>query len=179
MVVSANYVIPLLLMLVTGQRLLELVIARRNTKRLLAAGGYEVGQKHYPLIIILHASWLATLWCYWLLGYAQLRLAALFSYLLVQPLRLWVMSALGRFWTTRVIVLPNVELVQRGPYRWFRHPNYMIVVLEMALLPLSLGAAGPAILFSVCNAVVLIIRLRVETASLQPRRHLPSAMMES
>jgi methyltransferase len=166
---GAAIIVPVLLLLVTAQRLLELVIARRNTRRLLAAGGHEIGQAHYPLIVALHSCWLAALWVVWLSGNATLSLLPLIAYLLVQPLRIWVMCSLGRFWTTRIIVVPTAPLVRRGPYRFLRHPNYLIVVMEIALLPLALGVWPLALLFSLANAVVLWIRLTAEAASLRQR----------
>jgi len=165
----AGLIIPILLLLVTGQRLLELVIARRNTRQLLADGGYEIGRAHYPLIVVLHSCWLAALWVVWLTGAAVLMPVPLIGYLLVQPLRIWVMSSLGRFWTTRIIVVPAAPLVRRGPYRFLSHPNYLVVVLEIALLPLALGTWQLAVLFSLANAGILWIRLTVEAASLRQR----------
>jgi methyltransferase len=165
----ATLIMPLLLLLVTGQRLLELVIARRNTQRLLASGGYEVGRSHYPLIVALHTAWLIAAWAWWIGGDALLYTWALIGYLLVQVLRIWVMRSLGRFWTTRIIVVPDAPLVQRGPYRLLRHPNYLVVALEIALLPLALGSWPLAVLFSLGNAAILWLRLRVEAASLKPR----------
>lgn len=165
----ATTAIPLLLALVTAQRLLELVIARRNTHRLLAAGAHEVGRSHYPLIVALHGCWLASLWAVWLSGNATFDLVPAIAYLLVQPLRVWVMCSLGRFWTTRVIVVPAAPLVRRGPYRFLRHPNYLVVVMEIALLPLALGVWQLALLFSLGNAAILWIRLSVEAASLRQR----------
>ena len=117
--------------LVALQRLAELLIAQRNTRRLLAQGGREVGADHYPLLVGLHTAWLAALpvllpadapanW--WLLG----------LYLTLQPLRLWVIASLGPYWTTRIITLPDAPLVKRGPYRFLRHPNYLVVALEIA-----------------------------------------------
>jgi len=162
--------IPLLLLFVTLQRLLELAIARRNTRRLLAAGGYEIGRRHYPLLMVLHSLWLLTLWFWWLDGRAVWIPAAGLAYILLQPLRFWVMASLGRFWTTRIIVVPDAPLVRRGPYRFLRHPNYLIVVMEMAMLPLALGSWPLALIFSLANAAVLHLRLRVEVASLDRRR---------
>lgn len=164
-----SLIMPLLLALVTGQRLLELVLARRNTKRLLAAGAHEVGRAHYPLIVMVHTAWLLALWGWWISGHAQLCTWPLAGYLLVQPLRIWVMRSLGRFWTTRIIVVPDAPLVRRGPYRWLRHPNYLVVAAEIALLPLALGGWPLAVLFSLANAAVMRLRLRVEATSLRPR----------
>ena len=161
--------VPLVLALVTLQRLCELVIARRNTRRLLAQGAHEVGRGHYPLIVLTHAGWLLALWLLWWRGEASLQVWPLLGYLALQPLRVWVMSSLGRFWTTRIIVVPGTRLVRAGPYRWLRHPNYLVVIMEIALLPRALGSWQLALIFSLANAAVLCLRLRVEAASLQHR----------
>ncbi|MBI1206811.1 MAG: hypothetical protein GC191_05925 [Azospirillum sp.] len=153
---------------VAGQRLGELAWARRNTRRLLAAGAREVGAAHYPLFILLHGGWLAALFLltpaaapvtWWLLGFC----------LALQIARLWVIATLGRYWTTRVITLPAVPLVRRGPYRWCRHPNYLIVIAEIAALPLAFGQWRLAALFSVLNLGLLWHRLRIEDAALAER----------
>ena len=84
--------------------------------------------------------------------------------------RVWVVASLGRYWTTRILTIPDAPLVSRGPYRWFRHPNYLIVTLEIALLPLALGAWETAVVFSVLNAILLFHRIRIEDGALGPRR---------
>jgi len=162
-------VIALLLAFVTVQRLLELIIARRNTRALLAAGAHEVGAGHYPVMVALHTSWLLTLWAAWLMGRAELQPGAACLYLLLQPLRFWTMASLGRYWTTRIIVVPAAPLVRVGPYRYLRHPNYLIVVMEIVLLPLALGLWPLAVIFSLLNAAVLRHRLAVEGDSLRQR----------
>ncbi|HEY7852744.1 MAG TPA: isoprenylcysteine carboxylmethyltransferase family protein, partial [Caulobacteraceae bacterium] len=121
--------------LVTAQRLSELVIARRNTRRLMARGAVEVGASHYPLIVILHAAWLAGLWLLaWNLPVRPIWLGA---FLFLQGLRLWVLTTLGERWTTRIVILPSARLVAKGPYRFVRHPNYLVVIGEIAVLPLT------------------------------------------
>jgi methyltransferase len=88
----------------------------------------------------------------------------------LQAARLWVLASLGRFWTTRIVILPGAPLVRRGPYRYLRHPNYLVVAAEIAVLPLVFGAWGIALVFSLLNLVLLIQRIRVEDAALAPRR---------
>jgi methyltransferase len=154
----------LLLAFVTAERLSELWVARRNTVRLLANGAHEVAPGHYKLIVLLHALWLAGLW---LLGWArQIVLIWLAIFLALQGLRVWVLLTLGRRWTTRIIVLPGAPLVATGPYRFLSHPNYLIVIGEIATLPLCLGLPWYALVFSVANLAVLAIRLRAENAAL-------------
>ena len=149
---------------VTLQRLAELVLARRNTAKLLARGAHEIGTAHYPLIVILHAIWLGSLWIF---GHGQLvSMPALACYLLLQALRGWIMWTLGARWTTRILVLPGEPLVARGPYRYLRHPNYLVVTAEIALLPLTLGLPSLAVIFTVLNAAVLALRIRTENRAL-------------
>jgi methyltransferase len=160
----------IILALVTAQRGAELVLARRNTRALMAQGAVEIAASHYPLLVALHASWLASLWVF---GHDQpVNPAALLAYLLLQALRFWVMATLGSRWTTRIIVLPNAPLVTSGPYRYLRHPNYAVVAGEIAVLPLSLQLPIAAVVFTVLNALVLFIRIRAENRGLASWRAL-------
>ncbi len=149
------------------QRLSELVIARRNTRDLLAAGAREVAPGHYPLIVALHTCWIVALVIF---GHDQpIHLGWLTVFALLQTLRVWILASLGRRWTTRIIVT-DTTLVARGPYRWVSHPNYILVVCEIAVAPLVLGLWWVAVVFSVLNAVVLTIRIRAENEALAPMR---------
>ena len=163
--------IQVVVALVALERLAELVWAARNTKSLLEQGGHEVGRAHYPLLVLLHATWLGTtliaapangpvLW------------PAMAVFAAMQPLRLWVLATLGRRWTTRIIVLPDAPLIARGPYRFVSHPNYMIVVCEIAALPIAFGEWGVAFVFTLLNAMVLGWRIKVEEEALAPYRSL-------
>ena len=146
------------------QRFGELVFAQFNTNRLRAMGGVEFGATHYPLMIVLHASWLIGLW---MLGKDRPLVAFwLAVFVALQVGRLWVIASLGRRWTTRVIVLPGAAPVTRGPYRWFKHPNYLIVALEIAVVPLALGLPVFALIFSIANAALLAYRIRIENEAL-------------
>ncbi len=158
----------LLLALVTAERLAELWWARRNTQVLLARGAVEHAAGHYPLIVALHALWLAGLW---LLGAGQpVQLGWLAVFFLLQVGRAWVLFTLGQRWTTRILVVPGETLVSRGPYRFVSHPNYVVVVGEIAVLPLCLGLPWYALAFSITHAAVLTIRLRAEKAALSGLR---------
>lgn len=160
----------LLLALVTLERLAELWLARRNTKALMANGAVEVAAGHYPLIVLLHAMWLAGLW---LLGWQQsVGTVWLAIFLVLQVLRVWVLATLGPRWTTRIIVQPGLPLVASGPYRLLSHPNYVVVVGEIAVLPMCLGLPWYALVFSIANAAVLTIRIRAENAALTGVRDL-------
>jgi methyltransferase len=146
------------------QRLAELGLAQWNTVRLRAQGGVEVGAAHYPLMVALHAFWLLGLW---MLGHDRgVDPFWLSVFILLQAGRLWVIATLGRRWTTRVIVLPGNAPVARGPYRWLRHPNYLVVVAEIAVVPLALGLPLFALVFSLANAALLAYRVRVENEAL-------------
>jgi methyltransferase len=154
----------IILALVTLQRLGELVLARRNTQELMARGAVEIEASHYPLIVGVHGLWLTALWFY---GRNQeVNLLALAGFVVLQGLRVWILASLGRRWTTRIIVLPGEPLIASGPYRYFSHPNYAVVVGEIALLPLMLHLPMLALIFSVLNAAVLTIRIRTEARAL-------------
>jgi len=153
-----------ILALVTLQRLGELWLSNRNTRRLLASGAREYGAAHYPLIVAVHALWLISLWLlalnrpidgFWL-G----------AFILIEIARIWVLATLARRWTTRVIVIPNAPLVRRGPYRLVNHPNYVVVVAEIAVLPLVFGLWQIALVFTILNAAILSIRIREENRAL-------------
>jgi methyltransferase len=157
-----------ILRLVTVQRLSELWYASRNTIALKARGAIEYGRRHYPLIVLLHASWLAAI----ALGSRAdpaIRVLPLMFFVLLQALRAWVLTSLGPYWTTRIITVPAAPLVRRGPYRFVRHPNHLAVVGEIALLPLVFGQVTNAIVFSVLNGALLAWRIQVEEAALRPR----------
>jgi methyltransferase len=155
--------------LVVLQRLGELAVAARNTRNLRATGAIELDAGGYPLFILLHAAWLLSLA---LLVPASAApswpLLAVFAAL--QLGRLWVIASLGRYWTTRIIVPPDRPPVSRGPYRFLRHPNYLIVVAEIAVLPLAFGAIGIATVFSAANLALLARRVVIEERALAPRR---------
>ena len=154
----------IILALVTLQRLGELVLARRNTRALLARGAIEIGASHFPLIVAVHAAWLIALWVF---GRNQeVNLPALAAFAALQLVRVWVLATLGSRWTTRIVVLPGEPLVASGPYRYFAHPNYAVVVGEIALLPLALHLPLLASIFTVLNAAALTVRIRAETRAL-------------
>jgi len=155
----------LILALVTLERLAELPWAEANRRRLIAAGGHEVASGHYPLIVLVHASWLVALWL--LAPGRPVNLVLLVAFLLVEAGRIWVLTTLGRRWTTRIIVVPGEKLVARGPYRFVDHPNYVVVTLEIALLPLVFGLWEVALIFSLLNAAVLWFRIRAENRALR------------
>ncbi|HRO01232.1 isoprenylcysteine carboxyl methyltransferase family protein [Nitrobacter sp.] len=154
----------LILLLVTAQRLGELILSRYNTTRLLARGAIEVAPGHYPLIVATHTAWLIALWTW---GRNQdVNLLALSGFILLQACRFWVLATLGPRWTTRIIVLPDAPLVTSGPYRYLAHPNYAIVAAEIAVLPLALHLYLLALVFTVLNGLMLAIRIGTEARAL-------------
>ncbi|HXP76276.1 MAG TPA: isoprenylcysteine carboxylmethyltransferase family protein [Stellaceae bacterium] len=155
--------------LVALERLAELWHAQRNTRALLADGGIEVGRGHYPLMVALHAAWLLEI-LLTVPAEAAVSIPLLAVFAALQGFRVWVLMSLGRFWTTRVITVPGAPLVRRGPYRFLRHPNYVVVAAEIAVLPLAFGAWAVAAVFSALNAGLLAWRISLEDQALAPRR---------
>ena len=149
-----------LLVFLTLQRLVELVVARRHTTALLARGAYEAGASHYPVMVALHATWLATLWIF---GWNRaLVLPFLAAFVVLQLGRLWVLATLGERWTTRIILVPGAAPIVRGPCRFVRHPNYLVVALEIPCVPLALGLVWHAVVFGLANLAMLAWRIRCE-----------------
>ena len=155
--------------LVALQRVIELGHAQSNTARLRRLGAVEADAGGYPFYVLLHTGWLASLAVfvpaatppYWpLIGvFAMLQLG-----------RIWVIMSLGRYWTTRIITLPDSPLVRTGPFRYLRHPNYLLVLAEIAVLPLAFGAVAIAVIFSTLNLLLIARRIRIEERVLAPRR---------
>jgi len=154
----------MLIALVALQRLAELLHARRNTRALVARRGKETGAGHYPLFVLLHGGWLVALFVltapnpqpHWLW-------LALFA--VCQGLRLWILSTLGPYWTTRIITVAGAPPVATGPFRYVRHPNYLIVALEIPALALGLGLPVVAAVFGALNLALLGYRISVEDAA--------------
>jgi len=152
------------------QRLIELLIARYNTRRLLEEGAKEHGARHYPVIVVLHMAWIASLVIF--VPYnAPLNWLLLAVFVVLQLTRVWVLMSLRRYWTTRIITVPDEPLVRRGPFRWVSHPNYMVVEAEIIVVPLIAGAWELAVVFGALNALVLAWRIRLEEQALAPRRN--------
>ena len=159
-----------LVALVGVERLAELVVSTRNAAWSLARGGVEYGRGHYPVMVALHSGFLVAMlaeawvrrpevppWLAW---------SMLAVVIAAQALRWWCIATLGHRWNTRVIVVPGLAPVTTGPYRWLRHPNYVAVVVEGVALPLVHSAWVTAIVFTIANAALLAVRIRVEDAAL-------------
>jgi len=168
--VDSRVAFAVLIAVIALQRLWELRISNRHLRTLRARGGYEVGGAHYPLMVALHTAFLvscvAEVWLLrrpWRPDIAGVALAVLVAALV---LRWWVLSTLGDRWTTRVMVLPEEQLITDGPYRWLRHPNYLAVVLEIVAIPMLHSAWLTAVVFSLANLLVLRARIGVEDRAL-------------
>lgn len=160
----------IVLSIVILQRLVELFIAKRNEKWMKDQGAFEAGASHYPLMVGMHILFfivfiievsffdrqLSPIW--------QILLAI---FLLAQLLRVWCLASLGKFWNTKIIVLPDADVVRRGPYKWIRHPNYAIVATEILVLPLLFGAFLTAVLFSILNIWMMSVRIPAEEKALK------------
>lgn len=166
--------LPLIVSLVAAMRLGELAYSARNARALKEHGAIELGAGHYPLIVTLHAAWLLALLAFvpWNTAVNWIWLGL---FLALQTMRVWTVASLGRFWTARVYTVPGVPLVRRGPYRFVAHPNYLIVVGEIAVLPLVFGAWQIALIFSILNVALLAWRIRIEEHGLALRRGIPES----
>ena len=159
-----------LVLAVGVERLVELAVSKRHAAWAFARGGEEFGRGHFPAMVLLHTALLvgalAEVWMLERPFMPILGWAALAAVIASQSLRWWCIATLGRQWNTRVIVVPGLPLVSRGPYRLLRHPNYVAVVLEGTALPLVHSAWATAAVFTVLNAALLTKRIRVEERAL-------------
>ena len=176
---SSAALFTLLIALVALERLAELVVSKRNAAWSMQRGGVETGRRHYLVMVVLHTGLLVgALLEVWarrpeflpLLGWSMLALVVA-----SQALRWWCIATLGPRWNTRVIVVPGLPLVTRGPYRWMSHPNYVAVVVEGFALPLVHTAWVTALVFTLANAALLTVRIRVENESLRLAESTPEA----
>ena len=147
------------------QRIFELVLAQRNLRWAREQGCKESGQWHYPLIVAVHTAFYLSLvleYRYLSAGWNPLWPVWLTILALAQALRVWAIVSLGRYWNTRIIVVPGKKPIRKGPYRWIRHPNYLVVATEILVIPVLCGAYFTAAAFSAINAIVLYLRIREE-----------------
>ncbi len=145
------------------QRLSELYIARRNEKWLLAHGAIQYGQSHYPFMVGMHTLFIISLIVeYNLRDNTHFSYYLLLAFIAVLSFKFWALSSLGKYWNTKIYRIPGVYAVKKGPYKIFKHPNYMEVVLEIAIIPLVFNLYYTAIIFSVLNAAMLYVRISVE-----------------
>jgi methyltransferase len=156
-------------LLILVQRGLEELYSARNTKRLIAEGAHEVGREYYPVVAITHLGWIAAVFML-IPASAQIIWPLLVLYLLLQVVRYWVISTLGRYWTHRIITLEDAPVVRSGPYRWLRHPNYMVTIAETFLLPLVFAGVAVAVIFGCVWSGVLYYKILLEDGALDERR---------
>jgi methyltransferase len=160
----------LLVALVALQRLAELALARANVRRMKARGGREVAASHYPFMVALHAAFLAAAPLEVVLlarpFLPRLALGSVALLLAAEALRVWMLMTLGDRWSTRVVVVPGEPPVTSGPYRFLRHPNYLVVAIEILALPLVHTAYLTAIVFSLLNAILMAVRIPAEDRAL-------------
>lgn len=153
------------------QRVIELFIAKRNERWLLSRGAVEYGRDHYKFIVMLHIAFILSIILeYFFRGrYYELNLinySLLGVFIILQFLRVWVLTSLGRYWCTRVYRIPGESLVSEGIYKYLKHPNYMVVIGEIFVLPLVFNLYYTCIIFTILNAVLLFYRVRVENKAL-------------
>jgi methyltransferase len=160
MVLDINIAAALFLAYIILERLVELPLAHRNTKRLKAQGGIEHSPGHYPLIVMVHIGWILTL-VWW--GHDNpVNTIWLGVYIALQALRVYIIGTLGRRWTTRIITVPGETKVTKGPFSLVPHPNYLLVICEILVAPLVLGLWEVAAIFGALNAMILVIRVSAE-----------------
>jgi len=149
------------------QRITELIIARRNEQWARAQGAIEYGHDHYSLIVIMHTVFLLSLVAEYLYrGIDTADLAFLFIYLVLIALKVWTISSLGKYWNTKILRIHSATLIKKGPYKYVKHPNYIIVICEIVVIPLVFHLYYTAILFSILNAFMLRIRIKEENKAL-------------
>lgn len=166
---SVDTLLVLAMSLVAFQRLLELRLSRRNERRARTRGAVERGAGHYKPIVAAHTSWLISTFVEGALrgpDFPAFWPIPLALFLLVQPVRYWAIFSLGENWNTRILVVPGAKLVRRGPYRYVKHPNYVVVIVEILAFPLIFGAWITALVFSILNALLLHVRIKEENRAL-------------
>jgi methyltransferase len=155
--------------LVLIQRGAEELYSARNTRTLLAAGAREVGQDFYPVVAATHLAWIASLFFLVPAG-SPIIWPLIVYYLALQLVRYWVIASLGRYWTHRIISVPDAPVVARGPYRYLRHPNYAVTIVETLVLPLAFGALALGLIMTALWWTVLTYKIKLEDAALDTRR---------
>lgn len=151
------------------QRIIELFVAKRNEEWIKSQGGYEVGKEHYPFMVALHVSFFISLLLEFIVldrGLSIFLIPLFIVFVITQLMRIWILSSLGRFWNTKIMILPGASVVKKGPFQFMRHPNYTIVALELLVIPLMFNAFITAVVFSLLNLWMLSVRIPIEEAAL-------------
>ena len=168
MIVMTPFV--LFITFIVVQRLVELFVAKRNEIWIKQQGAVEFGEKHYKFMVLIHMMFFISLLTETLLlkrGISPLWPVFLSLFALAQVVRIWVITSLGRFWNTKILVFANAKIVRKGPYRFLKHPNYMVVALELFAVPMLFSSYFTAILFTVLNIMILMIRIPIEEKALK------------
>ncbi len=156
--------------LVVAQRLFELILAKKHERIMKEAGGFEAGTEHYKWLVALHIGFFLSLFIEVLVKGSELiafSVLPLVLFLITQGLRIWTIASLGNHWNTKIIILPGADLVKKGPYKWLKHPNYLIVAVEIVVFPLIFHAIFTAVLFTLLNSAMMFVRIPAEEAALQ------------
>lgn len=151
------------------QRLIELLIARRNERIVRANGACEYDEKGYKLIVVMHIAFFISLISEYVFFGKTLNnywIPLVILFLLAQALRYWAISSLGYYWNTKILVTPNTSPISRGPYKYIKHPNYLAVIVEIAVIPLIFSCYLTFIIFTILNLIVLKRRIRIEEQAL-------------
>ncbi|MCY8855740.1 isoprenylcysteine carboxyl methyltransferase family protein [Bacillus atrophaeus] len=160
----------LFILILAVQRIAEIIVAKQNEQKVKKQGAIEYGEGHYPYIVLMHVLFFVSLICEVLLLHKEPSswwIGILTAIILVQGVRYWALLSLGAHWNTKILVVPDAELIKKGPYKWLKHPNYAVVMVEIVLLPLLYGAYWTLILFTILNAFMLSVRIRVEDKALR------------
>jgi methyltransferase len=160
----------LFISIIITQRILELFVAKQNEKWMKSQGAIEFGKRHYPVIVFVHILFFISLITevqFFQKDISPLWPLFLVAFLAVQAVRIWALLSLGRFWNTKILVLPGAAVIKKGPYKYLKHPNYCVVVLELIIIPLMFHAYFTAILFTLLNMFVLSIRIPAEEYALK------------
>lgn len=161
-------IFPLFISFVVLLRIGELIISKRNEKWLLKNGAVEYGSKHYPFIVALHVLFfLSLIFEYTAQQDHSFSLPLIIFYFLLLTFKIWIIASLGKFWNTRIYHIPNMPLIKRGPYKYFKHPNYAVVIAEIAVIPMIFHLYTTAIVFTLLNLIVLFVRIKEENKALQ------------
>ncbi|MFS0672631.1 isoprenylcysteine carboxyl methyltransferase family protein [Ornithinibacillus sp. 179-J 7C1 HS] len=160
----------MLIFFIIGQRIFELVIAKKNESWMKARGGIETGSEHYKWFIYLHVLFFLSVILETMMKLNNQIIEFRYFYFLIfcsaQLARFWCIHSLGRFWNTKIIVMPRVALIKKGPYKYVKHPNYIIVAVELFVIPMLFNAYLTAIVFPLLHLLLLRIRIPLEEKAL-------------
>ncbi|AMR31480.1 hypothetical protein A0256_08600 [Mucilaginibacter sp. PAMC 26640] len=150
------------ILFVIFQRLLELAVAKRNEAWARSQGAIEYGQSHYPFIVALHTFFIISMIAEYWFKPGDFSMILLIIFLLLISFKIWAISSLGKYWNTKILRIPNSAFVKKGPYKLFKHPNYFIVICEIIVIPMVFNLYITAIVFTLLNAAMLMVRINEE-----------------